>query len=71
MGLKTGEQKGAGPTTGATHPTSGQGENDTGAEFGTSERGTRGTNRDFDETNQSDNQGHGHPREERNQSSED
>jgi hypothetical protein len=32
---------------------------------------TRGTNRDFDETNQSDNQGHGHPREERNQASED
>ncbi|HEX2168331.1 MAG TPA: hypothetical protein VHG09_13940 [Longimicrobiales bacterium] len=26
---------------------------------------TEGTNRDFDESQQSDNQGHGHPREER------
>ena len=32
---------------------------------------TRGTNRDFDETNESDNQGHGHPREERDKASED
>ena len=35
------------------------------AEFGTSERATRGTNRDADETGTSANQGHGHPREER------
>ena len=32
---------------------------------------TRGTNRDFDETNQSENQAHGHPRDERNKASED
>jgi hypothetical protein len=30
---------------------------------------TSGTNRDFDESNESDNQGHGHPREERGRSS--
>ena len=29
------------------------------------EERTRGTNRDFDETEESANQGHGHPREER------
>jgi hypothetical protein len=28
---------------------------------------TRGTNRDFDETGEADNSGHGHPREEREQ----
>jgi hypothetical protein len=36
-----------------------------GAEFGTSERGTRGTNRDADASGESMNQGHGHSREER------
>lgn len=42
-------------------------DHDTGAEFGTSERATRGTDRDADETGVSKNQGHGHPREERGQ----
>lgn len=65
MSLKKGQQTGAGPTTGITHPTDNQGENDTGAEFGTSERATRGTDRDADETGTSINQGHGHPRGER------
>lgn len=32
---------------------------------------TRGTNRDFDESGQSDNQKHGHPREERDRQSQD
>jgi hypothetical protein len=32
---------------------------------------TRGTNRDFDESEQTDNQKHGHPREERTRQSED
>lgn len=32
-----------------------------GAEFGTSERATRGTNRDADRSGESKNQGHGHP----------
>jgi hypothetical protein len=32
---------------------------------------TRGTNRDFDESGQSENQKHGHPREERERQSED
>lgn len=36
-----------------------------GAEFGTSERATRGTNRDADRSGKSENQGHGHPREDR------
>jgi hypothetical protein len=63
--IKTGAQKGSGRDGGTTHPTTGDSENDRGAEFGTSERGTRGTNRDADETGTSINQGHGHPREER------
>ena len=63
--LKKGTQAGAGATTGSTHPRDGGGENDTGAEFGTAERATRGTDRDADPTGTSDNQGHGHPREER------
>jgi hypothetical protein len=41
------------------------GANNQGAEFGTSERGTRGTNRDADASNESKNQGHGHAREDR------
>ena len=64
-GIKTGAQQGSGRDGGATHPTKGEGENDRGADFGTSERATRGTNRDADESGTSINQGHGHPREER------
>jgi hypothetical protein len=43
------------------------GEENRGAEFGTSERATRGTDRDLDRGGESKNQGHGHPREERGQ----
>ncbi len=64
--LKKGEQTGAGKTTGVTHPSGNDEENDRGGEFGTSEAATRGTNRDADETGTSVNQGHGHPRGERN-----
>jgi hypothetical protein len=42
-----------------------EGAHNQGAEFGTSERGTRGTNRDAAPSNESKNQGHGHTREER------
>jgi hypothetical protein len=63
--IKTGAQRGSGRDGGMTHPSDGDSENDRGAEFGTSERATRGTNRDADESGTSVNQGHGHPREER------
>lgn len=56
-----GNSEGIGPQRGADQD---QPENE-GADFGTSERGTRGTNRDFDNSGESINQGHGHPREER------
>ncbi len=65
--LKRGNQPGQGGQTGMTPPGS-QGENNQGAEFGTAERGTRGTDRDADTTGESKNLGHGHPREERGQS---
>lgn len=42
-----------------------RGDENRGAEFGTSERATRGTDRDLDRSGESKNQGHGHPREER------
>jgi hypothetical protein len=64
--LRKGEQRGAGSSTGVTHPSGGEeGEENHGAGFGTHEPGTAGTNRDADETGESMNQGHGHPREER------
>lgn len=64
--LKKTEQIGNGRNAGMHHPTGGdEGENNQGAEFGTSERATRGTDRDADEGGVSRNQGHGHPREER------
>ena len=63
--LRKGQQTGTGEKKAVTHPRDGRGENDTGADFGTAERATRGTNRDADETGTSKNQGHGHPREER------
>lgn len=43
-----------------------QGAHNEGAEFGTSDRATRGTDHDADRSGTSKNQGHGHPREERN-----
>lgn len=61
--LKTTHQSGGGQT-GMTPPGT-QGEDNEGADFGTSERATRGTNRDADRSGESKNQGHGHPREER------
>lgn len=39
-------------------------------EMGAAERSTRGTDRDLDRTGRSMNQGHGHPREERDRRSE-
>ena len=64
--LKRGEQQGSGATGHIAHPSGGDtGENNEGAEFGTSDRATRGTNRDADGAGESKNQGHGHPREER------
>jgi hypothetical protein len=62
--LKRTTQTGGGARTGMT-PEGEQGEHNQGAEFGASERGTRGTNRDADPSGTSMNQGHGHPREER------
>lgn len=64
--LKRAEQQGSGSTAGNTPPSGDpQNESNEGAEFGTSERATRGTNRDLDRSGTSKNQGHGHPREER------
>lgn len=65
--LKKGQQTGGGATGGVSHPTGNDGENDQGAEFATSDRATRGTNRDADSSGTSINQGHGHPRGEGNQ----
>ncbi|MBW3630174.1 MAG: hypothetical protein KY464_12850 [Gemmatimonadetes bacterium] len=67
--LKKGVQQGSGRGAGITHPNSGDSEDDRGAEFGTSERGTRGSNRDADASGTSANQGHGHTREETDRSS--
>lgn len=63
--LKKTTQRGQGSKTGQTPPGAPQEEENQGAEFGTSERATRGTNRDADQSGGSKNQGHGHPREER------
>ncbi|HEV2146771.1 MAG TPA: hypothetical protein VGR37_05100 [Longimicrobiaceae bacterium] len=62
--LKRTTQTGGGVRTGIT-PEGEQGEHNQGAEFGTSDRATRGTDRDVDGSGTSKNQGHGHPREER------
>lgn len=65
--LRKGEQRGAGSSTGVSHPGGGDsGDENRGTKFGKREPGTAGTNRDADETGRSMNQGHGHPREERN-----
>lgn len=57
-------QRGGGVTSGDTPPGE-PGRGNGGAGFGTSERGTRGTDCDADPSGESKNQGHGHPREER------
>lgn len=62
--LKKGVQQGNGRTGGVGHG-DGSDEHNEGAEFGTAERATRGTDRDADPSGESANQGHGHPREER------
>ncbi len=64
--LKRAEQTGTGRDAGVHHPTGEDSENNEGAEFGTSDRATRGTDRDLDRSGVSRNQGQGHPREERN-----
>lgn len=62
--LKRSRQIDEGVTTGVTPPDT-EGEHNRGAEFGKSERATRGKDRDLDRSGTSKNQGHGHPREER------
>lgn len=64
--LKRTTQGSSGFQSGMTPPGQ-EGENNQGAEFGTAELATRGTDRDADRTGESKNQGHGHPREEREQ----
>jgi hypothetical protein len=61
--LKTTHQQG--PATTGNPPQGDPGEDNRGEHFGTSERATRGTDRDLDRSGRSKNQGHGHPREER------
>jgi hypothetical protein len=64
--LKRTTQTSSGAQTGMSSGEEGSdGPNNQGAEFGTSERGTRGTNRDADPSGESKNQGHGHAREDR------
>jgi len=64
--LKTTHQRGG--VTDGNAAREGAGEHNRGADFGTRERGTRGTDRDLDGSGRSRNQGHGHPREERGES---
>ena len=65
--LRTVEERGAGSATGTSHPSGrDEGDGNGSAGFGRREPGTAGTNRDADESGESMNQGHGHPREERN-----
>jgi hypothetical protein len=63
--LKKGEQRGGEHSSGVQAPRTGEDEGNRGADFGTAERGTRGTDRDLDESGESMNQGHGHTAEER------
>jgi len=64
--LKKGAQQGSGATGGVGEPREHEEQKDNeGAEFGTSERGTRGTNRDADASGESKNQGHSHPESDR------
>lgn len=62
--LKTTRQMPGGVPTGRTPPGE-EGEENSGADFGTRRPGTAGTNRDADPSGESKNQKHGHPREER------
>lgn len=62
--LKTDQQGNGGFKTGMTREGD-PGDHNQGAEFGTADRATRGTNRDADDSGTSKNEGHGHPREER------
>jgi hypothetical protein len=62
--LKSTTQRPGGTQTGMT-PEGDPGDGNRGADFGTAERATRGTDRDLDRSGESKNQGHGHPREER------
>jgi hypothetical protein len=62
--LKETRQTPGGARTDRTPPET-EGEGNRGADFGAAERGTRGTDRDHDETGTSKNPGHGHTREER------
>ena len=69
--LKKQVQRGAGRTAGISHPEGGdEGENNHGARFGTHDRAERGKDGDLDRSGVSRNQGHGHPREERERGSE-
>ncbi len=64
--LERRQQRGSGRNAGLDPNSDGEGqERNRREEFGTAERSTRGKNKDFDETGESRNQGHGHPREER------
>lgn len=61
------ERRGRGQTGEAAQPRDrDSGEKNRGSRFGTREPATAGTDRDSDERGESMNQGHGHPREERN-----
>jgi hypothetical protein len=66
--LNKGVQQGSGSTGHIGEPRDGEGEENRGAEFGTTERGTRGTNRDADRSGESKNQGHGHSNSDRKES---
>ena len=58
-------KKGVQRAGGVEHPRGSESEENRGADFGSREPGTAGTNRDADRSGASKNQGHGHPREER------
>ena len=62
--LKKTQQGTGGYNTGST-PQGDPGDHNQGAEFGTRDAATRGTDRDADGSGESKNQGHGHPRQER------
>jgi hypothetical protein len=65
-GLRKSEQRGGGKQTVVTHPQrDGDGEENRGPKFGTHEPATAGTDGDADSSGVSKNEGHGHPREER------
>jgi len=67
MGKKTQHDRSLGDAAGAGDRGTDRAQNESDKHSGR----TAGTNRDFDETQESDNQGHGHPREERSRNSRD